>query len=106
MRSERWHFIGIGGAGMSALAAALLDLGATVSGSDQAESEATRSLRDRGARVEIGHDAGHLGDATQVVLTAAVPDDNPELVEARRLGIPIVKRAALLGRLMDLRTGV
>ena len=97
LRNERWHFIGIGGAGMSALASALLDLGAEVSGSDLVESEATRLLEDRGARIAVGHDARNLDNATRVVLTAAVRDDNPELLEARRLGVPVVKRAALLG---------
>jgi len=106
MDTIRWHFIGIGGAGMSALADALLDLGATVSGSDVVASEATRQLEARGAHVHIGHDAANLVDATQVVVTAAVPEDNPELVEARQLGLPVVKRAALLGQLMDTRLGV
>ncbi len=91
---------------MSALATALLDLGATVSGSDAVESEATRDLQKRGARVTTGHNIFNLGDATQVVLTAAVPPDNPELLEAQRLGLPIIKRAALLGMLMDTRRGV
>jgi UDP-N-acetylmuramate--alanine ligase len=71
LSSQRWHFIGIGGAGMSALAAALLDLGATVSGSDLVGSEATRSLEARGARITIGHDARNLDAATRVVVTTA-----------------------------------
>jgi UDP-N-acetylmuramate--L-alanine ligase/UDP-N-acetylenolpyruvoylglucosamine reductase len=106
MNNIRWHFIGIGGAGMSALADALLDLGASVSGSDAVESEATRHLQARGARVQIGHDAANLGDATQVVVTGAIPDDNPELMAARENGLRLVKRAALLGELMDTRRGV
>src|SRR5437764_4355954 len=85
--SDRWHFIGIGGAGMSALADALLDMGASVSGSDAVASDATRELQARGARVHIGHDAANLGDATQVVVTGAVPDDNSELVAAREHGL-------------------
>jgi UDP-N-acetylmuramate--alanine ligase len=91
---------------MSALAAALLDLGAFVSGSDAVESEATRELEKRGARVSIGHSAANLGDATWVVLTGAVPADNPELMGAQERGLPIIKRAALLGQLMDMRRGV
>jgi UDP-N-acetylmuramate--alanine ligase len=106
MDNIRWHFIGIGGAGMSALADALLDLGASVSGSDAVASDATRELQTRGARVYIGHDAANLGDATQVVVTGAVPDDNPELVAARDRALPVTKRAALLGQLMDTRRGV
>jgi UDP-N-acetylmuramate--alanine ligase len=106
MDTVRWHFIGIGGAGMSALAGALLDLGAAVSGSDAVASDATRELAARGARVRIGHDAANLGNATRVVVTAAVPDDNPELVAAREHGLDVIKRAELLGQLMDMRRGV
>src|SRR5438105_8858151 len=91
---------------MCALASALLDLGAVVSGSEAVESEATRELAGRGATVAIGHDAANLGGATRVVVTSAVPADNLELTEARRLGLPIVKRAVLLGMLMDTRRGV
>src|SRR5829696_5365718 len=97
LTSQRWHFIGIGGAGMSALADALLDLGATVSGSDAADSATLRSLERRGARVAVGHSADNLGNATRIVLTGAVPSDNPELVAAQERGLPVIKRAALLG---------
>ncbi len=106
IQNSRWHFIGIGGAGMSALASALLDLGASVSGSDMAASDATRELEARGARIYIGHSAENLGDATRVVVTAALSPDNPELVAAQERGIPVIKRAALLGELMDLRRGI
>ena len=104
--SASWHFIGIGGAGMSALASALLDLGASVSGSDMTASDATQQLEARGARIHIGHSADNLGDATRVVVTAALSPENPELMAAQERGIPINKRAALLGELMDLRRGV
>src|SRR3954467_11728515 len=106
MDNVRWHFIGIGGGGMRALADALLDLGATLSGSDAVASDSTRELEARGARVHIGHDAANLGDATQVVITGAIPEDNPELVAASERGLPLIKRAALLGQLMDTRRGV
>ncbi len=106
LSTHHWHFIGIGGAGMSALAEALLDLGASVSGSDLAESDATRSLQRRGARIFAGHQAENLGDADKVVVTAAVSESNPELRAAHELGLPIVARAALLGQLMDMRQGV
>jgi UDP-N-acetylmuramate--L-alanine ligase/UDP-N-acetylenolpyruvoylglucosamine reductase len=105
----RWHFIGIGGAGMSALARALLDLGDDVSGSDAVETDATRDLRAHGARVEVGpHLAGNLGEPLpeRVVVTAALQTDNPEWVEAQRLGLPVVKRADLLGQLMESKTGL
>ena len=91
---------------MSALASALLDLGASVSGSDLAASDATRELEARGARIFIGHDPSNLAGAEKVVLTGAVPQDNPELAAALELGLPIVKRAELLGQLMDLKRGV
>ncbi|HEX9989607.1 MAG TPA: UDP-N-acetylmuramate--L-alanine ligase [Chloroflexia bacterium] len=103
---ETWHFIGIGGAGMSALASALLDLGASVSGSDLAASDTTLELEARGAHIFIGHNPSNLNGAEKVVLTGAVPQDNPELVAALELGLPIVKRAELLGQLMDLKRGV
>jgi UDP-N-acetylmuramate--alanine ligase len=107
--SHHWHFIGIGGAGMSALASALLDLGARVSGSDLTASDATRYLEERGVKVYIGHSPDNLKDlshAARVVYTPAVPSDNPELASARATGLTIVKRAELLGMLMDLRRGV
>ena len=91
---------------MSALATALLDLGAVVSGSDLAASDATHDLEARGAKVYVGHAASTLAGATQVVLTGAVPVDNPELLAAKRLGLTVVKRAVLLGQLMDTRRGV
>jgi UDP-N-acetylmuramate--alanine ligase len=91
---------------MSALAAALVDLGARVSGSDIEESDATNALRDRGVAISIGHAAINLGDAARVVYTGALAPDNAELFEAERRGIPVIKRAQLLGELMDLRRGV
>ena len=106
IRNPKWHFIGIGGAGMSALASALLDRGARVSGSDIAESDTTRALASRGAQVYIGHDAANLGDADRVVYTGALAPDNPEVLEAERRGLSLVKRAQLLGELMDTRQGI
>jgi UDP-N-acetylmuramate--alanine ligase len=105
---EHWHFIGIGGAGMSVLAHALRDQAATVSGSDLQESAALDALRARGVHITVGHRADNpdLPAATTVVITAAVAPDNPELQAAQARGIPVIKRAALLGRLMADRTGV
>src|SRR4028119_972321 len=102
LSSHRWHFIGIGGAGMSALADALLDLGASVSGSAPSASDVTRSLEARGARVSVGHAADNLGNADRVVYTGAVPANNPEIVAARQRDLPLIRRAELLGQLMDL----
>ena len=102
---QRVHMVGIGGAGMSGIARILLDRGGMVSGSDAKESRGVRALRARGALIRIGHDASSLdllpGGATAVITThAAIPKTNPELVEARRRGIPVVLRPAVLAKLM------
>jgi UDP-N-acetylmuramate--alanine ligase len=103
---QRVHMVGIGGAGMSGIARILLDRGGLVSGSDAKESRGVAALRARGAQIRIGHDASALdvlpGGPTVVVSTyAAIPKDNPELVEARRRGIPVILRPAVLARLTD-----
>ena len=103
---QRVHMVGIGGAGMSGIARILLDRGGLVSGSDAKESRGVAALRARGASIRIGHDASALdilpGGPTVVVSThAAIPKDNPELVEARRRGIPVVMRPVVLAKLMD-----
>ena len=102
---SRVHMVGIGGAGMSGIARILLARGGQVSGSDAKESRGLLGLRARGARVRVGHDASALdllpGGATTVVTTvSAIPDTNPELVEARRRGIPVTTRPAVLATLM------
>jgi UDP-N-acetylmuramate--alanine ligase len=100
------HLIGIGGAGLSAIATVLLEQGTTVSGSDLRASPVTERLARRGATVHIGHAAANLGDADLVVVSSAVPAGNPEVDEARRRGIPVVKRAEWLGRMMTGKRGV
>jgi UDP-N-acetylmuramate--alanine ligase len=97
--------VGIGGAGMSGIARILLDRGGLVSGSDAKESRGVAALRARGAVIRIGHDESSLdllpGGPTAVVTThAAIPKTNPELVEARRRGIPIILRPVVLAKLM------
>ncbi|OFX14534.1 MAG: UDP-N-acetylmuramate--L-alanine ligase, partial [Armatimonadetes bacterium RBG_16_58_9] len=87
--------------GMSAIAAILHDRGEVVTGSDRQENDATRRLRDAGIKVWIGHDASNVDGADVVVYTAAVTKDNPEMAEARRLGIPTLERPAMLGRIME-----
>jgi len=106
---QRVHMVGIGGAGMSGIARILLDRGGLVSGSDAKESRGVHALRARGAVIRIGHDASSLemlpGGPTAVITThAAIPKTNPELVEARRRGIPVVLRPAVLAKLMGGRT--
>jgi UDP-N-acetylmuramate--alanine ligase len=95
----RYHFVGIGGSGLSAIARVLLERGEMVSGSDMAESPFVDSLRDLGARVTIGHAAENVRGAEALVVSSAVKADNVEVVEARRLGIPVYKRSEFLGPL-------
>ncbi len=99
--ADRTHFVGIGGAGMSAIARVMHHSGTEVSGSDQTKSIVTDRLAAAGISVVIGHDPVHVAGASLVVYSAAVPEDNPELVAARQLGIPIICRAEMLGRLMQ-----
>ncbi|MEM9726105.1 MAG: UDP-N-acetylmuramate--L-alanine ligase [Pseudomonadota bacterium] len=100
------HFVGVGGIGMSGIAEVMLNLGHRVQGSDQKESATVTRLRGLGAEVRIGHAAAHLGDAKVVVVSSAIPDDNPELAAARALGLPIVRRAEMLAELMRLKWNV
>jgi UDP-N-acetylmuramate--alanine ligase len=104
---DRVHLVGIGGAGMSGLARVLAQLGLTVSGSDRGASAVLADLAGAGIAVHARHDAAALPDGCALVVRSpAVPDDNPELAAARRAGIPITKRAVLLGALLDLRLGI
>lgn len=97
------HLVGIGGIGMSGLARILAARGYRVSGSDAVDSPVVQALRAEGFPVTVGHDPANLGDPDLVVVTAAAPESNPEVAAARARGIPIIKRAALLGRLCDER---
>jgi UDP-N-acetylmuramate--alanine ligase len=93
--------VGIGGAGMSGIAEVLHQGGHTVTGSDLKESPYTRRLVDSGIKVHVGHDAGQVGDAEQVVVSTAIPETNLEIIEARRRSIPVVPRAAALARILE-----
>ncbi|MCL2784038.1 MAG: UDP-N-acetylmuramate--L-alanine ligase [Propionibacteriaceae bacterium] len=95
------HFIAIGGAGMSGIAAGYLARGLRVSGSDQADSVILEDLRAAGAEVWVGHDAAHLSGADAVVVSSAIRADNVELVEAHRLGLPILHRSLALASLIQ-----
>ncbi len=106
-----FHFIGIGGIGMSGIAEVLNALGYIVQGSDVAENANVKRLRAKGVHVYIGHDADHIqtpqGDlAKNIVISSAIKQDNPELIAARQLKIPLVKRAEMLAELMRLKWGV
>ena len=100
------HFVGIGGAGMSGIAEVLLNLGYNVSGSDAAESGATRRLARLGAMVSLGHGPEQIEGADAVVTSTAVRGDNPEVIAARARRIPVVPRAVMLGELMRLKQGI
>ncbi|MCC6164681.1 MAG: UDP-N-acetylmuramate--L-alanine ligase [Acidobacteria bacterium] len=102
-KTRHVHFVGIGGIGMSGIAELLVNLGYRVSGSDARATDITRRLASMGARIHEGHAADHLGDASVVVVTSAAREDNPEIVEARRRGIPVIARAEMLAELMRLR---
>jgi UDP-N-acetylmuramate--alanine ligase len=97
--SRRLHFIGVGGAGMSGLALVCAELGATVTGSDRADSSYMERLRAAGLDPVVGHDAGNLPDGAEVVVSTAIAADNPELALAREWGIEPIHRGALLAEL-------
>lgn len=94
------HFIGIGGVSMSSLAMLLKGNGKNVTGSDSTESKNTKALKDFGIPVFIGQKAENVGNADLIVYTAAISDNNPEMVYAKENNIPIIERAVLLGMLM------
>jgi len=100
------HFVGVGGAGMSGIAEVLATQGYIVSGSDLAESAATRRLARLGIHITIGHAAANVAGANAVVVSTAVAADNPEVVAARERGIPVVPRALMLAELMRLKQGI
>ncbi len=104
---RRMHMIGVGGAGMRALAKMLLDLGATVTGSDQVRSGAVERLGEAGAEIAIGQKPENIPDECDtVVYSAAIHEQNPELLAARRRGVEVIKYSQMLGRLMERRTGI
>ncbi len=100
-RLGRVHFVGIGGAGLSGIARIMLARGLTVSGSDAKESRALEGLRALGARCYVGHDAAQVRDVDTVVVSTAVREDNPEVVEARRQGLRMLPRSAALESVMQ-----
>jgi UDP-N-acetylmuramate--alanine ligase len=104
--SSHVHFLGIGGAGMSPLATILLEQGDGVSGCDLRLSPVTERLAALGAIVYEGHHPAHLTDVDLLVVTSAARPDNPEIVAARAQGIPVIKAATLLGRLMAGKFGI
>ncbi len=105
-RVRGMHFIGIGGVGMGGIAEVMHHLGFEVSGSDLGSNALTQRLASLGIKVLKGHAATHVEGADVVVISTAVPEDNPELVRARELGIPVVRRAEMLAELMRFQQGI
>ncbi|MDR1551220.1 MAG: UDP-N-acetylmuramate--L-alanine ligase [Holosporaceae bacterium] len=100
------HFVGIGGIGMSGIADILINLGYKVRGSDLKENIMTTRLIRKGVPVTIGHKAESVYGSSVVIVSSAVSPDNPEVVEARRLGIPVIKRAEMLAELMKMKFSI
>ena len=100
------HLIGIGGSGISAIARVLLGRGFTVSGSDQQANEITAALQEAGAALHLGHTATNIAGADLVVISSAIPEENPELQAAQEANIPVMKRSEFLGHLMADRIGI
>lgn len=105
-KNQRIHFVGIGGIGMSGIAELLLNLGYEVSGSDLRSTAATDRLARLGGRVFKGHRAEHVIGADVVVVSSAVPPDNPEVAGARAESIPVIPRAEMLAELMRMKYGI
>lgn len=100
------HFVGIGGSGMNGIAELLLNQGYTITGSDIKENQATQRLKDLGARIYIGHSEENVRDTDVVVYSSAVRMDNPEILKAKKLGIPIIPRGEMLAELMRFKYGI
>ncbi|GLT15977.1 UDP-N-acetylmuramate--L-alanine ligase [Vibrio algivorus] len=100
------HFVGIGGAGMNGIAEVLLNEGYDISGSDLNENTVTERLKSKGATIYIGHQASNIEKASVVVVSTAISTENPELVAAKELRIPVVRRAEMLAELMRFRHGI
>jgi UDP-N-acetylmuramate--alanine ligase len=105
-RVRHVHFVGIGGVGMSGLAEILRSLEFDVSGSDLKENSTTKRLESLGVRIDVGHRAENVCGVDVVVYSSAIRPENPEIVEARALGIPVIARAEMLAELMRVKYGV
>jgi len=103
---RNFHFVGIGGIGMSGIAQVLLQMGYKVSGSDLKENKNTQLLKSMGAKIYIGHREENVGDGQVVVYSSAIPEDNPEIQEAKRRGIPVISRGEMLAELFRLKEGI
>src|SRR4051812_28724104 len=105
-RTQRIHFIGVGGSGMSGIAEVLLTMGYQVSGSDLKTGEVTDRLVRLGGRLFPGHHGSNVDGAQVVVYSSAVSPENPELLAARAAGVPVIGRADMLAELMRMKYGI
>jgi len=105
-RVRHVHFVGIGGIGMSGLAEILHTLEFDVSGSDLKGNDITRRLAELGVRIDVGHRAENVHGADVVVFSSAITQENPEILEARACGTPVIGRAEMLAELMRVKYGV
>ncbi len=103
---KRIHFVGIGGIGMSGIAEVLINMGYEISGSDIGQSSTVKRLKDLGANITIGHRAENVKGSGVVVTSSAIRPDNPEVLGAKELNIPVIPRAEMLAELMRLRYGI
>jgi UDP-N-acetylmuramate--alanine ligase len=103
---QQIHFVGIGGIGMSGIAEVLLNLGYKVSGSDLKRSAVTQRLAGLGATIYEGHRAENIAGAEVVVTSSAIAAENPEVLEAHKLHVPVIQRAEMLAELMRLKYGI
>lgn len=106
LKTTKLHFIGIGGIGMSGIAEILLDLGYQVSGSDLTATPVTQNLIKKGAEIHIGHTGTNVEGSTLVVYSSAIDTKNPEVIRAKELEIPMIRRAEMLAELMRLKFGI
>ncbi len=97
-RVNNIHMVGIGGSGMNGIAEVLINMGFNITGSDLNASAAVRRLEQLGANVFIGHGADNVGDADVLIKSTAIPDKNPEIIEAKERGIPIIPPCRNAGR--------
>ncbi len=106
MNLKKLHFIGIGGAGMSALAKILIESGCEITGSDCADSATVEMLKNLGAKIFIGHDGANVGDAEAIVCSSAIRNDNPEILKAAELKIPKLHRSDINAMLLNSKKGI
>lgn len=106
LKTTKLHFIGIGGIGMSGIAEVLLDLGYSVSGSDLNSSPVVENLKSKGAEIFIGHKASNVEGTALIIYSSAIDNKNPEVIRAKQLQIPMIRRAEMLAELMRLKFGI